>query len=288
MDPSDRFVVLNGFGNKNAWIIPLDGSPPRSFEGVQGQLGGVSIDSSGHRLAIGGAYAKNVGMPDEPVITVRNIETGDTTVLRSEGQTGFIYSWFLPGDRLVAGGHEGLVLWDIRTGSHEVLSRRSHKGGAGDLDAAGRHLLIDPPAGVTLWDLEQRSERILPIDTEGTRSLAIAPDASFVVAGREDGTILFLPRDSDRPRVLLGHEAPVSAIRVPPSGDRIVSAARDGTVRVWPIPKGPPVHDLPHGEFLTMLRGQTNVRAIVDPKTEEGYRIEFDAFPGWKETPRTR
>jgi hypothetical protein len=47
----------------------------------------------------------------------------------------------------------------------------------------------------------------------------------------------------------------------------------------------PPFHTLPHDEFLTALRQMTNARAVRDPDSTSGWKIEIGPFPGWKEVP---
>ena len=102
-------------------------------------------------------------------------------ILRSEGKKGFSAFWFLPDERLVSSGADGLLLWNLATERHEVLSKREHFS-LGGVDAQGRYLVIDTPQGITLWDLEKRTERILPIPPDNTQTLAISPNERFVVA----------------------------------------------------------------------------------------------------------
>ena len=77
----------------------------------------------------------------------------------------------------------------------------------------------------------------------------------------------------------------VGALWISPKSDRIYSAAADGTVRIWHVPQGRPLQNLPLAELLTTLRAQTNLRVVVDAKAENGYRIEYDRFPGWETAP---
>ncbi len=88
------------------------------------------------------------------------------------------------------------------------------------------------------------------------------------------------------PRLLLfGHEGLVHEVAVDPRGRRVASGGEDTTVRVWPMPEGPPFHTLPHMELLVRLRGVTNLRAVEDRASATGYRIVNGPFPGWKTVP---
>jgi WD40 repeat protein len=223
-------------------------------------------------------------MPDEPVIRVHDLQTGAVQVLEAEGEAGFGGVNFLPGNRLLSHGKEGLLLWNLGTGEYQILSNKPHFQQC-DLDSQRRFFLVATPEGVTLWDLLEKTKRILPISLGGLSSGAISPDGSFVVAGKNGGEVYFLPLDAEEPYLMIGHESRVGAVWISPSCDEIRTASSDGTVCIWKIPNGPRTHNLPHAEFLAMLRAQTNMRVISDVEAQEGFRIEYDPFPGWETAP---
>jgi hypothetical protein len=57
------------------------------------------------------------------------------------------------------------------------------------------------------------------------------------------------------------------------------------TIRLWPMPKGRPLHTLPHDELLARLRSFTNLRVARDEGSGTGYRVEAGPFPGWAVLP---
>jgi hypothetical protein len=59
-------------------------------------------------------------------------------------------------------------------------------------------------------------------------------------------------------------------------------------IRLYPMPdlSQPPLHTLPHDELMARLDAMTNVRAVHDPKSSTGYRLEAGPFPGWRQVPR--
>jgi hypothetical protein len=69
------------------------------------------------------------------------------------------------------------------------------------------------------------------------------------------------------------------------SGSR--QPAADGTIRLWPMPdlSKPPLHTLPHDELLAKLKSLTNLRAVRDPASDTGWKIEIGPFPGWDTVP---
>ena len=286
-DPLGRYVLANSMVNGEAYLIPLDGSPPRSLGGFKSITGGVALSKDARRAAVGSACYGTDYLPDPDdrgVIRIWDLASGDLQLLKSGGTAGFNGIWFLNGERLVSCSTEGLLLWDLTRGTHEVLSTREHLY-LGGLDASERYLVVDTPLGATLWDLERRAERVLPIPSDIISSLAISPDGRFVAAGTTDGEVWVLSLDEEEPYVMLGHEGNVGALFIPPASDRVYSAATDGTVRIWDVPHSRPLHNLPIAELLATIRAQTNLRVVVDAKAEKGYRVEYDKFPGWKTAP---
>ena len=58
-------------------------------------------------------------------------------------------------------------------------------------------------------------------------------------------------------------------------------------LRLWPVPdvKQVPPHKRSHEEFLATLRTFTNVRAVPDAKSPNGWKLEPGPFPGWQTAP---
>ena len=58
-------------------------------------------------------------------------------------------------------------------------------------------------------------------------------------------------------------------------------------IRLWPMPdlSKPPLHTLPHDQLLATLRALTNMRAVRDPSSGTGWKIEIGPFPGWAKVP---
>jgi hypothetical protein len=48
----------------------------------------------------------------------------------------------------------------------------------------------------------------------------------------------------------------------------------------------PPLRTLPHDELLAKLKSLTNLRAVRDPASDTGWKIEIGPFPGWQAAPQ--
>jgi WD40 repeat protein len=283
--PDGNHIIVNNWRVDRTLVIPTDGSEPIVLDKPQGIIYGVAMEPGGRRVAVSGGQLWPKGLPDEPIITIHDLQTGEKQILEAEGECGFYGVGFLPGNRLFSYSHEGLLLWDLTSGEHERIY--DHKIEAiphGDLDAEGRFLVVRMPEGVALWDLQERTRCPLAIPTKDLNDWAMAPDASFVVAAMDDSGVLVLPLDSDEPYLLLGHTDCVDAVWVSPDSKEIRSAGEDGLVLSWDVPTGARLHTMPHAELVEYLRAQTNMRVVPDVDADEGYRIEYDRFPGWETT----
>ncbi len=85
--------------------------------------------------------------------------------------------------------------------------------------------------------------------------------------------------------MLYGHEVEIWSVAVSPDAEWIASGSRDGTIRLWPLPEGTPIHTLPCEALLERIRGLTNLRVVPDESSGTGYRVEIGPFPGWKALP---
>jgi WD40 repeat protein len=105
--------------------------------------------------------------------------------------------------------------------------------------------------------------------------------------GSLDGTVRVGRLSGGEPHLLVGHKGAVDYVAISPDLRWVATAGEDNTLRLWPMPdlSKPPLHTLPHDEFLAKLRSLTNLRAVRDPSTATGWKIEVGPFPGWKDVP---
>ncbi len=153
------------------------------------------------------------------------------------------------------------------------------------------HLTPAPhPATVSsLWVSHLASGSTREIATHGNTllSCALDPGGTILVTGDKSGVVRVGHLTGEEPHLLFGHTGPVTSVAVSPDGKRIASVSDDGTIRLWPMPDmtKPPLHTLPHDELLATLRSLTNLRAVRDPASDTGWKIEVGPFPGWAKVP---
>lgn len=115
----------------------------------------------------------------------------------------------------------------------------------------------------------------------GPRCAAWHPDGQSVFVGAEDSRIYRWPLLGESvPEVFDGHFGPVMALAVDPSGDWMVSQAKDGLTRLWSTVTGKTVATLPFEGGLVMMKTGRNgeVRVICENRRERQL-VEFSLSP---------
>ncbi len=150
----------------------------------------------------------------------------------------------VPGtERFVAAAGDGSVRL-FRSIPPKDLARTGpvHAGGARavSVSADARHALTGGAAGdVRLWELaEDRLPEVAPIGSLATpvTSVALDRECRRALAGGENGTITTWELPDATPALLGTHEGAVVALAlVPGHEDLLLSASRDGTVRLWDL-----------------------------------------------------
>ena len=144
-----------------------------------------------------------------------------------------------------------------------------------------------PVTELIRFGLDGRPPETLRSHGTHVNTVALSPSASLVATGSVDGTVRVGPVSGEEPTVLFGHEGYVRVVAFSPDGRRLASAGNDGTIRVWqvPDPSQVPLHKRAYAELLTVLRGRTNLRAVADPQSQTGWKIERGPFLGWAKVP---
>jgi hypothetical protein len=207
------------------------------------------------------------------------------------------YLSFVDETTLVTAGANGLLRWDLETGTHEVL-RTAPPGGFVEIAmSADRRRMVSWELDVsfrrvrgsvrlhTLGDGQSRS-----LEIPGESGLSLSMNGNIWASPGPDGSILVGRIDGGEPHLLLGHRRDLAWGL--PDVRWVAAAGMDTTLSrlnlsLWPMPDldKPPLHTLPHEELLAKLRSLTNLRAVRDPTAATGWKIEVGPFPGWETAP---
>jgi WD40 repeat protein len=305
-DPGGRYLFAVGIRDQ-AWIIPLDDSPPRQLPAHSDStfLLGAAASPTGRFVATAfffGEGEKTLRVWEVETGTLRVFDLPPSTTERGEssdsaGKTGYERGvtrlHFADDSTLYTSGDGGIRRWDLDSGTHDMVLAVE--------PGQFVHMEIRPEAGFALIRTQSLDGGLdtfqaLDLDTRETRPLpgfgikaaaALDPSGTVVAKGSAEGPVRVGRLDGAPPHLLLGHEGMVQKIAISPDLKWIASAGQDSTLRLWPMPdlEEPPLHTLPHDELLATLESLTNLRAVRDPESATGWTIEVGPFPGWKEVP---
>jgi WD40 repeat protein len=283
-----------------AQLARVDGGPPRALEGAPPHIVAVALSPDG-RLAAAAPYSGPAG---EKVMHVWDLPSGEHRTLgplpgAGGGFAGGVWDLEFSHDGQlfsIGDGVGGITRWNVEQGTVEVL-RRGSWGLYGEiaLSADGRRLFSRTGTGFAklatmvgnLEVLDLESGKVQSLDSHGQRILGLALGArgEILATGDTEGTLRVGPVSGETPHVFFGHDGLIDEVAVDPHGRWVASAGADATIRVWPMPQGPPFHTLPYEELLDRLRAVTNLRVVPDEQSASGYRTEIGPFPGWAEVP---
>src|SRR5262249_52172888 len=115
------------------------------------------------------------------------------------------------------------------------------------------------------------------------------PTGQMIATASLDGTVRIGPVSGDEPHLFFGHEGWTNAMAFSPDGRWVATGGVDFTIRLWPVPEAGkrPLHRRPYQDVLSALRSRTNLRAVRDPQSPTGWKLEVGPFPGWAKLPES-
>jgi len=285
-----RFVVTTG-GEIDVHVIPVKGGPPKTFRGFEPRVLRAAISPDGRILAVPGT------VDGHEFLRIWDVETGaDSAYNISDVFTSTTTRWMIElefsgdGTLLLSDGRE-LVRWDPDSGDHFVLGDV-----VGEFACSSDESILVSRTRIDRPDDDRATVRnlhtgdVIPLASHGLGVMAVAidPTGTIAVTANRDGFIRVGKATGETPHHLMSNQGIPSSLAVSPDGRWIASGGTDGTIRLWPMPdlSKPPIHGLPHGEFLTKLKSLTNLRVVPDPDLPGSQIVSAAApFPGWETVP---
>jgi WD40 repeat protein len=297
--PRGDRVLTGGYGGV-LFVIPVNGGEARRFEGFAKTdvVDGVGFSPNGRLVAA--AATINEGRPQ---LRVWDLETDEVRVFEQpgdpEGYEGYTASSlaFVDESTFYTAGGNGLLRWDVNTGSYDRLRGPPPGGMVGMSVSADRRKMmifdIDPsrgwcaaPGSVRYHDLVTGHDQSLEIPGDAC-GLFLSADGTVWTSADRDGTVWVGRIDGGAPHAFVGHVGIPQALVSPDLRWVASNGWEDKTLRLWPMPdlSKPPLHTLPHDELIAKLKSLTNLRAVRDEESSTGWKIEVGPFPGWAEVP---
>uniref|UniRef100_A0A1B0GMQ4 ORC1/DEAH AAA+ ATPase domain-containing protein n=1 Tax=Phlebotomus papatasi TaxID=29031 RepID=A0A1B0GMQ4_PHLPP len=191
-------------------------------------------------------------------VNLMNLESGDCVTTFKAGEDRFLNSLLISGDgRILVCGDETqkpfpLLVWhlsqrkllyDLRIPHHDFITSLSAITYEGSYVCVVANELAEPaPNFIVVYDLQSGTLFKKWKPSCNTESLAISQTMTCVIAGLEDARIFVWDLVTGNCKLtLMGHNAPVTFLKLDPTGKILLSGdkeGRDPSIRIWDLDTG--------------------------------------------------
>ena len=104
----------------------------------------------------------------------------------------------------------------------------------------GNLLLTAASASGPIQVLDVETGRVRAIlTTDGARPMTFSSDGKLLAAGQGSGIVILWDTVSWQERAIFrGHSSGINSLAFSPGGNRLASTSLDGTIKLWPVPRG--------------------------------------------------
>ncbi len=186
------------------------------------------------------------------------------------------------GSLAISGGDDGkVVLWDMETYANlhtfSDLGEGAEQIGSVAFNADGtRAIMVTDDARIILWDVATRAE-ISHVDLDGqnpSAALFVPEDEDQFIVTIENQIVLMNAESGEIMRRFIGHTNPISTrIVLGSDGQTIITAAPDGTVRLWDLNSGQEIHRLDTGIQIRSLAVNDDMTMALIGNNDETARL---------------
>jgi WD40 repeat protein len=232
-DGEDDESVINGV---RVWDIAT-GRTIQQLTGHTSPIVAIAASPTGSQVVTGSL---------DKTLRLWDLDAGESVELGiHEGGSVSAVAWLPDGVRVLSAGRDGrILLWNTatlqQTGELTADSDSRLPIQALALSPDGRRVVTGGDERVVrVWDVQASAQVLeIEIDDRATRALAFAPSGETFAVGTVDGSVTLYDLEGEVVGRLTGHPSAIRVLEYSNDGLTLLSAAFDGTIRVWDLGSG--------------------------------------------------